>query len=130
MTDLAERYRAYLDCLNRRDWDHLGEHVDDAVVHNGNELGLTGYRRMLERDVVDIPDLAFHAELLVVEPPYVAARLDFHCTPRGRFLGVDVDGRTVSFAENVFYRYRGTRVAQVWSVIDKPGLEAQLATLD
>ena len=126
--DLAERYRAYLACLNRRSWDDLGEHVDDRVVHNGQTLGLTGYRRMLERDVTEIPDLRFHAALLVVEPPHVAARLEFHCTPRGRFLGLDVDGRTVAFAENVFYRYRGSRIAQVWSVIDKAGLEAQLAT--
>ena len=126
--DLAERYRAYLACLNRRGWADLGEHVDDRVVHNGETLGLAGYRRMLERDVTEIPDLRFHAELLVVEPPYVAARLDFQCTPRGRFLGLDVDGRAVSFEENVFYRYRGTRIAQVWSVIDKAGLEAQLAS--
>lgn len=125
--DLAERYRAYLTCLDERRWDDLAEHVDDRVVHNGTEVGLGGYRRMLERDVTEIPDLRFHAELLVVEAPYVAARLDFRCTPRGRFLGLDVDGRTVSFAENVFYRYQGPRIVQVWSVIDKPGLEHQLA---
>jgi predicted ester cyclase len=126
--DLAERYRTYLDCLNGRRWDELADHVDPEVVHNGEVLGLAGYRRMLERDVTDIPDLRFQTELLVVAPPYVAARLDFRCTPRGRFLGLDVDGRAVSFAENVFYRYRGERIAQVWSVIDKAGLEAQLAT--
>ena len=123
--DLTERYRAYLACLNRRSWDDLGDHVDDRVVHNGETLGLAGYRRMLERDVTEIPDLRFHAELLVVEPPYVAARLDFQCTPRGRFLGLDVDGRAVSFEENVFFSYRGTRIAQVWSVIDKAGLKIQ-----
>jgi len=127
--DLAERYRAYLACLNRRSWDDLGDHVDDRVVNNGETLGLTGYRRMLERDVTEIPDLRFHADLLVVEPPYVAARLEFHCTPRGRFLGLEVDGRAVAFAENVFYRYRGSRIAEVWSAIDKAGLEAQLTTL-
>jgi predicted ester cyclase len=126
--DLAERYRAYLACLNRRSWDDLGDHVDDRVVHNGETLGLAGYRRMLERDVTEIPDLRFSAQLLVVKPPYVAARLEFYCTPRGRFLGLDVDGRTVAFAENVFYRYRGSRIAEVWSVIDKAGLEARLAT--
>jgi predicted ester cyclase len=34
----------------------------------------------------------------------------------------------VTLTENVFYRYRGSRIAEVWSVIDKAGLEAQLAT--
>ena len=125
--DLADRYQAYLTSLDERRWDDLGQHVAVGVVHNGTELGLAGYRRMLERDVTEIPDLRFHAELLVVEAPYVAARLDFQCTPRGRFLGLDVDGRTVSFAENVFYRYHGARIVQVWSVIDKAGLEGQLA---
>ncbi|MBW8724354.1 MAG: ester cyclase [Inquilinus limosus] len=126
MTDLAPLYRAYIDCLNRRDWARLGDFVDDRARHNGRAFGLAGYRAMLEQDVREIPDLRFVIGLLACDPPLVAARLDFTCTPRGRFLGLDVDGRTVSFSENVFYRFRGGRIVEVWSVIDRAAIAAQL----
>ena len=62
----------------------------------------------------------------VVQPPYVGARLEFDCSPLARFLGLEVNGRHVSFTENVFYRYQDTRIARVWSVIDKAAIERQL----
>jgi predicted ester cyclase len=124
--DLRTIYRNYLDCLNRRDWASLGQFVDDDVHHNGRPLGVSGYREMLERDVREIPDLRFEIELLIVEPPVVASRLRFDCTPSHVFLGLPVDGKRIAFAENVFYTFRGEKIAQVWSVIDKAAIEAQL----
>ncbi len=123
---IAGLYRAYIACLNARDWTGLGRFVADDVRHNGGPLGLSGYRDMLERDVADIPDLRFEIATLVCEPPLVAARLRFDCTPRGTFLGLAVNGTRVSFAENVFYEFRDGKIAQVWSVIDKAAIEAQL----
>jgi predicted ester cyclase len=123
---LAEIYRAYLACLNRQNWSTLDQFVDAQVKHNGRELGLSGYRQMLEQDFRAIPDLRFDAQMLVCEPPYLASRLWFECTPVGEFLGLRVDGRKVSFAENVFYEFRGGKICEVWSVIDKGAIEAQL----
>ena len=123
---LAELYRAYIACLNRQDWNELGRHVDEEVEHNGRRLGLSGYRGMLVKDFEDIPDLAFHIELLVCEPPRVAARLAFDCTPRMGFLGLKLDGRKVAFTENVFYTFKAEKIVSVWSVIDKAAIEAQL----
>lgn len=125
-TGLARRYRDYIACLNRQDWAGLGRFVHDEVRHNGRQLGLAGYRAMLEKDFREIPDLRFDIRILVCDPPFVASRLAFDCTPAGRFLGLDVDGRRVAFAENVFYEFRDGRIAQVWSVIDKAAIEAQL----
>lgn len=124
--DLHTIYRDYIDCLNRRDWASLGQFVGDDVSHNGRPIGLSGYREMLEKDVRDIPDLRFQIDLLVVEPPFVASRLRFDCSPRSTFLGLDVGGRRIGFAENVFYAFRGGKIANVWSVIDKGAIEAQL----
>jgi len=124
--NLGDRYRRYLDCLNERDWPSLGRFVADDVVHNGRPLGLSGYRAMLEQDVREIPDLRFAIELLTVEPPVVASRLAFDCRPAGRFLGLPVDGKRIAFTENVFYAFRDGKIAQVWSVIDKAAIEAQL----
>ena len=88
-------------------------------------MGLAGYRAMLERDFREIPDLYFNIELLIADPPFVASRLRFDCRPKGEFLGLSVNGKRISFAENVFYEFRGTRIRQVWSVIDKAAIEAQ-----
>ncbi|PZO78904.1 MAG: ester cyclase [Mesorhizobium amorphae] len=124
--DVENLYRAYIDCLNRRDWDALGGFVSDDVVHNGRPLGLSGYRAMLEGDCRDIPDLRFRIDLLLADPPHIAARLGFDVTPAGTFLGLPVNGRRIAFCENVFYRFADERIAQVWSVLDKTAIEAQL----
>ena len=108
-SDLPGVYRDYIACLNERDWPKLARFVDDGVRHNGRRVGLSGYREMLERDCREIPDLRFEIQLLVSDPPHVASRLRFDCTPRGKFLGLDVNGRKVSFTEHVFYAFRGKR---------------------
>ena len=125
-TALADLYRAYIACLNRQDWPNLHRFVADDARHNGRPFGLAGYRAMLERDFEEIPDLQFNIELLICDPPHVASRLRFDCRPKGLFLGLPVNGRRVVFAENVFYRFRDERIAEVWSVIDKAAIEAQL----
>lgn len=127
---LSDLYRAYIACLNRRDWAGLARHVDEEVTHNGRRLGVAGYRAMLEGDVRAIPDLRFDIHLLVCEPPHVAARLVFDCQPAGMLFGLPVDGRRVTFAENVIYAYRGELIHSVWSVIDAAAVAAQLQPRD
>jgi predicted ester cyclase len=126
-SEIAALYRDYIACLNRRDLDALGEFVADGVVHNGRALGIAGYRDLLAGNFRDIPDLSFAIELLVCEPPHVAARLRFDCRPAGTFLGLAIDGRRVVFAENVIYTFAGRKIARVWSVVDKSEIEAQLS---
>jgi predicted ester cyclase len=125
-TELSGAYRSYIACLNAQDWPSLEKFVHDDVKHNGRQVGLSGYREMLEQDFQAIPDLFFDIQLLVAEPPRVASRLQFDCTPKGDFLGLQVNGRTVSFAENVFYEFKGGRIVEVWSIIDRAAIEEQL----
>jgi predicted ester cyclase len=123
---LSERYRDYIACLNRQDWSKLGAFVHDDVHYNGKRIGLSGYREMLEGDFRAIPDLHFNIELLICEPPRVASRLRFDCTPTAMLFGLPVNGKRVQFAENVFYEFRDGRIANVWSIIDKAAIQAQL----
>lgn len=124
---LQEFYRAYIACLNRQDWDELRRYVADDVKHNGRPLGLSGYRSMLIKDFEDIPDLRFVIDRLVCDPPLIAARLMFNCSPKGHFLGLEINGRRISFAENVFYEVKGGKIVDVFSVIDKTSIENQIA---
>lgn len=125
-TELSDIYRSYIACLNKQDWPHLHQYVQDDVRRNGELIGILGYREMLERDFREIPDLVFEIKLLVAVVPFVASRLLFDCRPKGEFLGLPINGKRVSFAENVFYEFRGEKIHQVWSVIDKTAIEAQI----
>ncbi|MFJ3522867.1 ester cyclase [Pseudomonas sp. NPDC090203] len=124
--DISELYRGYIDCLNRQAWPELGRFVHQDAHYNGQRIGLSGYREMLENDFRAIPDLRFVIDLLIADPPHIAARLCFDCTPVGELFGLPVNGKRVSFTENVFYEIRDGRIAQVFSVIDKEAVRAQL----
>lgn len=125
-TELSSFYHTYIACLNARDLSKLERFVCDDVSHNGRAFGLPGYRQMLEKDFSDIPDLYFNIGILVSDPPHIACRLEFNCAPKSIFLGLPVNGRKITFAENVFYAFKEGKIAQVWSVIDKAAIEAQL----
>ena len=125
--DLADAYRAYIACLNTQDWPRLGRFVREDAVYNGRQIGLSGYRGMLERDFLQIPDLRFNIELLIADPPWIAARLAFDCTPKAMFLGIPVNGRKVSFTENVFYGFKNGKIEDVRSIIDKAAIEARIS---
>ena len=123
---LSDIYRGYITCLNKQDWPNLGTFVHDDVHYNGKQIGLSGYREMLEEDFRAIPGLYFDIQLLISEPPHVASRLNFDCTPKGVLFGLPVNGRKVQFAENVSYEFLDKRIVNVWSIIDKATIEAQL----
>jgi predicted ester cyclase len=123
---LSAIYRSYIACLNAQDWPQLDQFVHEDAVHNGQRCGLAGYRAMLERDFREIPDLVFNIQLLIADPPYVACRLAFDCTPRGTFFDLPINGKRVTFTEHVFYRFRDGNIMQVWSVIDTGTIAAQL----
>lgn len=124
--ELSAVYRKYITCLNAQAWNNLGRFVDNDVRYNGRAIGISGYLEMLVRDFREIPDLYFDIALLISDPPYIASRLRFDCTPMGTFLGLGVNGTRVSFTENVFYEFRRNKIWRVWSVIDKVAIESQL----
>lgn len=124
--NLSGTYQGYIACLNGQDWQNLANFVHDDVHYNDAYIGLSGYREMLEGDFRAIPDLHFDIRLLICEPPRVASRLHFDCTPTGMLFDLPVNGRRVQFAENVFYEFLEGRIRNVWSIIDKAAISAQL----
>jgi predicted ester cyclase len=131
MTDnLATVYHRYLQCLNQRRWDDLHEFVHDELVYNSEPTTLGDYRAARQAEVRAIPDLQFTADLVVTDADTVACRLFFRCTPQQPILGFEPTGKSISFAEHVFYRFRDHKIAQVWSLIDTAAIAAQAATTD
>lgn len=124
--DLKLVYHSYITCLNSQDWKSLGLFVAPDVEYNGSIIGLGGYCRMLEGDFKAIPDLRFNIDLLISEPPTIACRLLFHCTPTGKLFDIPVNGRRVQFSENVFYEYGSDLITKVWSVIDTAAIRQQV----
>ena len=125
-TDLATRYRAYLDVLNERRLDDLEGYVHDELTYNGEPFTRRQYQDLIAADIAAIPDLVYDAHVVVASDDQVACRLVFDCTPRHAFLGFTPDGRRLVFAEHVFYRFRDGRIAAVSSLIDRAAIAEQL----
>lgn len=124
--EIIDAYLEYIECLNTQDWGKLQRHVAENVEYNGTVLGLDGYQEMLVADFRGIPDLSFNIAFLVCDPPIIASRLAFDCTPVGQLFGLPVNGKQVSFEENVFYEFREDKIRTVWSVIDKASVADQI----
>lgn len=124
--EIIHAYSAYIACLNDQDWSNLHRYIANEVRYNGQLVGLTWYQSMLIGDFDAIPDLTFNVERFACDPPIMASRLAFDCTPRGLLFGIPVNGKQVQFTENVFYEFGGGRIVNVWSIIDKAGIAAQI----
>ncbi len=126
MNNYKNIYIAYIECLNKREIKNLGRFIHEDVYYNHQQIGLSGYQQMLEQNFIDIPDLYFNVELLICDEQFLASRLMFDCSPKGIFLGLPINGKRVSFSENVFYKLNGQKIENVLSVIDKAAIEKQL----
>jgi predicted ester cyclase len=125
--DLETRYRAYLDALNERRLDDLVDFVQDELSYNGKTMTRRHYQDLIAADIAAIPDLFYDAHIIVTSSDRVACRLVFDCTPQHEFLGFSPNGERLRFAEHVFYHFRDGRIVAVWSLIDRPAIEAQLS---
>jgi steroid delta-isomerase-like uncharacterized protein len=124
--ELVTRYREYLDALNQRRLDDLVHYVHDELTYNGASLTRQQYRDMIATDIAAIPDLFYVARIIVADDHRVACRIVFDCTPRDTFLGFTPNGKRLSFAEHVFYRFVDGRIAEVSSLIDRFAIQTQL----
>lgn len=104
----------------------MRDFVDDDVIYNGESIRFAAYRDMRATNCRDIPDFEFVIGMVFAHEAHLASRLLFDCTPVGFFMGLPVNGRRVTFSENVFYGFDRGRIAEVWSVVDKAAIETQL----
>ncbi len=119
-------YLNYIAALNEQRLADLGRFVHADLTYNDQPWSLAQYQERLADDRRRIPDLHYDVQNLLTGPDEVACRLWFDCSPQGEFLGIEVGGRRVAFAEHVFYRFRGDRIAEVRSLIDTASIRSQL----
>ena len=107
--------------------------ADDAVEHDPNGLpaptGPSGLKAVVTMLRAGFPDCRQTIEDLVAEGDRVAARLTFHGTHQGPFLGVAPTGKRISITEMIFYRFAHGKVAEVWTSRDDVGAMRQLGLL-
>ena len=117
--ELEALYRSYIDCLNERRLDEAEAFYCDELLYNGERISRAEWRRdAIEASVTVMPDLQWHVERLVIEGGLVAARLVDTGTLTRRWRGLAPTGRSASFGEHVFYRFRDGRTDEVWSIVD------------
>ena len=125
--ELEAHYRRYISCLNDRRLEGLDEFVHEELTYNGEPETRADYRARIAGDVAAIPDLYFDVHLIVVGGDQIACRLFFNCTPQSEWLGLQPNGKSISFAEHVFYKFRDGKIYEVWSLLDVPSIVEQLS---
>lgn len=110
--DLRSFYLQYLRCCNEYRFDGLGEFVADDV--DGPGQGLAVYVAKV-REVVDaFPDYRWDLQHVLIDGPWIAARLLGSGTHAGTFRGVAPTGRLIRTQELVMYHVRAGRIVECW----------------
>lgn len=127
-TENEATYRHYIRCLNDHLTGDLSEFVHEELIYNGRPMTRLDYQNLIAADIAAIPNLHFDVRLLLVDGDQIACRIHFECTPQSEFLGLKPNGRSISFTEHVFYRLHDGKIAEVWSLLDRPAIKQQLAS--
>lgn len=132
VADLKALYEAYIACINAHTTDaaHLSSFCNPTVAHNGQELDLTSYGRLMSDAQAAIDGLNFGIGDLVVdeEGQRVACRIDFSGVPVREFGGLKpCGGKAVRFTEQVIYHLEGGKIRTVLSIVDLETARRQLA---
>ena len=125
--EFEAHYRRYISYLNNRRLDELDEFLHEELTYNGEPETRADYRERIAGDVAAIPDLYFDVHLIVVGGDQIACRLFYNCTPQSEWLGLQPTGKSISFAEHVFYKFRDGKIYEVWSLLDVASIAEQLA---
>lgn len=116
--DLANVYRSYIEAILSHDIESMSRYVSDEVVHNGQLLGLEGYKDLLKRNIVDT-GTTIEIKRLITDHDHVAALLVFTTKEQTRELvAVKLDGNPFSYSENVFYDFKDDKIIEVHSLVD------------
>jgi predicted ester cyclase len=124
---LVQRFAA----LATSDPDGLGEVVADSYVQHSPTVGpgLDGVRNAFKGLLAAFPDLHIDIDQVVAEADLVMARMRFHGTHKGPFLGAQPTGNQVDFETADSWRVQGGKLAEHWDVVDRLTLLQQIGLI-
>lgn len=115
---LVDVYRNYIKAVLNHDLDRISDYVSENVVHNGKQLGLSGYKELLLRNIMH-PNVKIDIKRLVADDSHVAALLIFTTSKQTQELvGISLKDDQFSYAENVFYDFSDSKIIAVHSLFD------------
>ena len=114
--------------LELADQLYAPEYVDHASrgPEQGTVRGPEGIRDAVTLFRNAFPDLTYKVEELMAERDLVMARFSAEGTLRGTFLGVEPDGRKISYTGTDINRIANGRIIESWVNYDALGLLEQL----
>ena len=128
--ELKDAYRGIIDAISRGDADGLDELIaPDVVDHNpipDQVPGRDGFKQWMAAARTAFPDMRGTVEDVIAEGDRVAARMTWHGTHRGEFVGVRPTGKGVSFSAFHLVRFSQDRAVEWWGTADLLGLLHQL----
>jgi steroid delta-isomerase-like uncharacterized protein len=123
-------YRRIIDAVGRGDAESLdGLMAPDIVDHNpmpDQAAGRDGFKQWMATARAAFPDLRGTVEDLIAEGDRVAARMTWHGTHRGEFIGLAPTGKRVSFSAFHLVRIRQGRAIEWWGTADLFGALQQV----
>jgi steroid delta-isomerase-like uncharacterized protein len=127
---LKDAYRRIIDAISRGDADGLDELIAPNVVdHNpipDQAPGREGFKQWMAASRTAFPDMRGTVEAVIAEGDRVAARMTWHGTHRGEFVGVEATGKRVSFSAFHLVRFSQDRAVDWWGTADLLGALQQL----
>ncbi|MGW3995860.1 ester cyclase [Amycolatopsis sp. NPDC004772] len=124
---MRELYRRYLELLNNRRFDELGELFHEQVTRNGLPVDRDQLIADIRHTTTEaVPDLVWTVRDVIAVDDRLAVRLTDTGTPVGEWLGIRPTGRSFEIDETAFYRIRDGRIEDMWFVVDTMTAQRQL----
>ena len=127
---LKDAYRRIIEAISRGDADGLDELIaPDVVDHNpipNQAPGRDGFKQWMAAARTAFPDMRGTVEDVIAEGDRLAARMTWHGTHRGEFVGVGPTGKRVSISAFHLVRFSGDRAVEWWGTADLLGALQQL----
>lgn len=128
--NLRAFYERYIAALNARDFDVMGELINDDVTLNGQPVKRHDIIAVLRDEVASVPDLHWVLTNLIIDGDRIGAQLINTGTPAKKFVGVDPTGASFKVVEYAVYQVVDGRFKHMAAIHDAEEVKRQLGGSD
>ncbi|MGE0777009.1 ester cyclase [Mycolicibacterium sp.] len=126
MQDLERTYRGYIHMINERRFEQSHRFASPEMTFSGTAMSREDYFGGIQQALEAVPDFQWQIDRLVVDGDWVASRVVGTGTPVRPWMGLQPNGRSVTFVEHAFYHCPGGKITTVEFVRDVDAIRAQL----